>query len=177
MTESSISSGKGVQSKVRRIGIVAYDGMHPIDLTGPLDVFTLTNVGLQMTGVTKDNVYPYKVIAKKPGPVACYNGLKIHADCAYHDIQDDLDTLIIPGAVDVNCLLSSDPALQDWIRAISPNVRRLVSVCTGAFLLAELGLLDGRQATTHWAYCDRLTADYPLVKVEPDRIFCGMILL
>ncbi|MBS1213175.1 MAG: AraC family transcriptional regulator, partial [Proteobacteria bacterium] len=70
----------------------------------------------------------------------------------------------------VNTILS-DPDLQDWVRAMSTRVRRLVSVCTGACLLAKAGLLDGRRATTHWAFCDRLAADYPKVRVEPDRIF------
>jgi transcriptional regulator GlxA family with amidase domain len=70
----------------------------------------------------------------------------------------------------VTCVLS-DSSLREWVRAMSTRVRRLVSVCTGAFLLAEAGLLDERRATTHWAYCDRLAADYPSVTVEPDRIF------
>jgi transcriptional regulator GlxA family with amidase domain len=170
MTKSSTSPNKAGESNVRTIGVVAYEGMETLDLTGPLDVLTLTSFGLQQIGTTDENVYPHKVIAKKPGPVAAYNGLKIYADCAYCDIQDVLDTLIIPGAPDVNCLLS-DPLLQDWLRMIAPKVRRVVSVCTGAFLLAESGLLDGRGATTHWAYCDRLSTDYPSLEVESDRIF------
>jgi transcriptional regulator GlxA family with amidase domain len=64
-----------------------------------------------------------------------------------------------------------DPALQDWVRTMAPKVRRLASVCTGAFLLAKSGLLDGRRATSHWDYCDWLARDYPSVNVEPDRIF------
>ena len=78
--------------------------------------------------------------------------------------------MLIAGTPDVDCLLC-DPALQDWVRTMAPRVRRLASVCTGAFLLAESGLLDGRRATSHWNYCDRLARDYPSVTVEPDRIF------
>lgn len=80
------------------------------------------------------------------------------------------DTLIIPGAPDVNCLLS-DPLLTDWLLSIAPNVRRIVSVCTGAFLLAESGLLEDWSATIHRAYCDRFCTDYPSVALESDRIF------
>jgi len=61
--------------------------------------------------------------------------------------------------------------LLDWIRHIAPRVRRLASICSGAFLLAESGLLDGRRATTHWYYCDRLARDYPSICVEADKIF------
>ena len=65
----------------------------------------------------------------------------------------------------------SDPLLIAWIQAMAPRVRRLASVCTGAFLLAESGLLDGRRATTHWNYCNQLARDYPSVTVEPDQDF------
>jgi transcriptional regulator GlxA family with amidase domain len=61
--------------------------------------------------------------------------------------------------------------LKDWIRTVAPCVRRVASVCTGAFLLAESGLLDGRRATSHWAYCKLLAQNYPTVRVDPDQIF------
>ncbi|MGR9115579.1 MAG: GlxA family transcriptional regulator [Gammaproteobacteria bacterium] len=170
MTQTRTSSQNTRQSKVRTIGVVAYEGVEILDMIAPLDVFSLTSFGLQQLHSINENVYPLKIIAKKPGPVAAYNGLKVYADCAYSDIQGEIDTLIIPGAPEVSCLLS-DPALRDWLRTIAPKVRRLASVCTGAFLLAEAGLLNGRCATTHWAYSDRLISDYPSVKVEADRIF------
>jgi transcriptional regulator GlxA family with amidase domain len=78
--------------------------------------------------------------------------------------------LLVPGSPDVNMVLS-DPELIEWVRAMSTRVRRLVSVCTGAFLLAKIGILDGRRATTHWAYCNHLATDYPSITVETDRIF------
>ena len=111
-----------------------------------------------------------QVLAAKPGPITSSCGLQIIADKAYSDVQDGIDTLLIAGTPDVSCLLC-DPALQDWVRTMAPQVRRLASVCTGAFLLAESGLLDGRRATSHWDYCDWLARDYPAVNVEADRIF------
>ncbi len=170
MTQSSTSPKEASEPKVRNIGIVAYEGMEILDMIAPLDVFSLTDLGIKLLGIHNEKVYPHKVLAKKPGPVTAYNGLKIIADCAYSDIEEGLDTLIIPGTPDVDCLLS-DPSLQNWVRTIAPNVRRIVSVCTGAFLLAESGLLDGRCATTHWAYCDRFSTDYSSVEVQSDRIF------
>lgn len=170
MTASSISQVQAAEVKVRPIAIVAFDGVELVDLTGPTDVFALTNLGVQQSGVSKEPVYPIQVLAKKPGLVTTSSGLRIHAEGTYGGLRDDIDTLLIPGSPDVSAVLS-DPALQEWVCAMSTRVRRLVSVCTGAFLLAKTGLLDGRRATTHWAYCDRLAADYPKVTVEPDRIF------
>jgi len=170
VNQSSLPQDQTPGATIRPIGIVAFEGFELLDLTGPMDAFGLTNFGLQRNGIASEPVYPIKVIANKPGLVTASCGLRIYADSAYDDITDDIDTLLIPGAPDVTCVLS-DPSLQEWVRAMSTRVRRLVSVCTGAFLLAETGLLDGRHATTHWAYCDRLAADYPAVTVDADRIF------
>ena len=157
-------------AKIRPVGIVTYPGVEIIDLTGPMEVFAFANVGLQRSGVCSESAYPMQVIAAESGPVTSSCGLQIIADKAYSDVQDGIDTLLIAGTPDVSCLLC-DPALQDWIRTIAPQVRRLASVCTGAFLLAESGLLNGRRATSHWDYCDWLARDYPAVTVEADRIF------
>jgi transcriptional regulator GlxA family with amidase domain len=110
------------------------------------------------------------VLADKPGPITSSCGLQIIANKAYSDIREGIDTLLIAGTPEVSCLLA-DQDLQIWVRTMASRVRRLASVCTGAFLLAESGLLDGRRATSHWDYCDRLACDYPAISVEPDRIF------
>jgi transcriptional regulator GlxA family with amidase domain len=170
MNQSSVSHRQATEAKVRPIAIVAFDGVEIVDLTAPLDVFALCNEAFRRSGFAKDPLYPIQVLAKKPGLVTTSCGIRIHADSAYGDISDDIDTLLIPGSPEVSAVLS-DPSLQEWVRAMSTRVRRLVSVCTGAFLLAETGLLDGRRATTHWAYCSRLATEYPSVTVEPDRIF------
>lgn len=154
----------------RTIGIVAYDGVEIIDLTGPMDVLAMTNRALRLTGVTGPLPYVIRVLARKPGLVASSCGLRIQADAAYAELAEDLDTLIVPGAPDIACVLA-DPDLREWVRAMSGKVRRLVSVCTGAFLLAETGLLDGRRATTHWAFSSQFAAAYPAVRVESDRIY------
>lgn len=170
MAQTPVSPDGATGTKARPIGIVAFDGVEVLDLTGPMEVFALANLGLQQTGTVSENAYPTRVFAKAPGLVTASCGLKIHADTAYGDLTDDIDTLLIPGSPDVSAVLA-DPDLQAWVRGMAGRVRRLVSVCTGAFLLAKTGLLDGLRATTHWAYCDRLAADYPSISVEPDRIF------
>jgi transcriptional regulator GlxA family with amidase domain len=135
-----------------------------------MEVFAFANNALQRSGICSEPAYPMQVLAATSGPVTSSCGLRIIADKAYSDVQDGIDTLLIAGTPEVSCLLC-DPALQDWVRTMAPKVRRLASVCTGAFLLAESGLLDGRRATSHWDYCDWLARDYPSVNVEPDRIF------
>jgi transcriptional regulator GlxA family with amidase domain len=157
-------------AKIRPVGIVTFPGVEILDLTGPMEVFAFANIGLQRSGVCGEPAYPMEVLAATPGPITSSCGLQVIANKSYSGIQDGLDTLLIAGTPDVDCLLC-DPALQDWVRAIAPRVNRLASVCTGAFLLAESGLLDGLRATSHWDYCDRLARDYPSVNVEPDRIF------
>ncbi len=167
---SDIQSPQVRVAKIRPVSLVTYPGLEIIDLTGPMEVFAFANNALQRSGICSEPAYPMQVLAATPGPVTSSCGLRIIADKAYSDVQDGIDTLLIAGTPEVSCLLC-DPALQDWVRTMAPRVRRLASVCTGAFLLAESGLLDGRRATSHWDYCDWLARDYPSVNVEPDRIF------
>jgi transcriptional regulator GlxA family with amidase domain len=81
-----------------------------------------------------------------------------------------LDTLLVPGGQGVDAA-AENPVLIDWVRKRAAKARRVASVCTGAFVLAAAGLLDGRRATTHWDYCRKLAQRFPAVRVEPDPIF------
>ncbi|MDD5268198.1 MAG: GlxA family transcriptional regulator [Methylococcales bacterium] len=157
-------------TKIRRVGIVAYPGIEILDVTGPMEVFAFANVLLQLYDSTTEPAYAIELFAAKPGPLTASCGLQIIATRAYSDVQEEIDTLLISGTTNIDNLLC-DPELQDWVRAMAPKVRRMASVCTGAFLLAESGLLDGLRATSHWMFCNRLARDYPAVIVEPDRIF------
>lgn len=170
MSRAFASVPSAVATRPRTIAIVAFDGVEILDVTGPMEVFAFANGGLQRAGLMNEPAYRIRLLAQAAGPVRASCGLNIHADTRYADLVDELDTLLIPGSPSVECVLA-DPLLQAWVREQSTRVRRLVSVCTGAFLLGEAGLLDGRCATSHWAYCDRLAAAYPAVTVEPDRIF------
>jgi transcriptional regulator GlxA family with amidase domain len=161
---------KSTKGEVRPVCIVAFPGADILDITGPAEVFALANIGLQRDGVMEEPAYPISVLADKPGPIKTASGLEIIANRAFSEVRDGVDTILIAGAPDVNSVVSN-PELTDWIRTIAPSVRRVASVCTGAFLLAESGLLDGRRATSHWDYCKRLAHDYPSILVEQDQIF------
>lgn len=156
--------------KTRTVGIVAYPSVEILDVTGPMEVFSFANYFLQKSGVINYPAYLIELLAAKSGVLMASCGLHILATKAYSDVQDNIDTLLIAGTTDIDYLLC-DLGLQDWVRFIAPKVRRLASVCTGTFLLAESGLLDGRRATSHWLACKRLARDYPAITVEADRIF------
>jgi len=154
---------------IRSIGIVAFSGAEVLDITGPYEVFSFANMILQKEGVTQEAAYTISVLAERPGPVVTMTGLQIIADQSFSDIDTSLDTLLIPGG-DPQILLANTQVVE-LINDMEPKVRRLVSVCTGAFLLAESGVLDGYKATTHWNYCTEFTEKYPRVNLQPDRIF------
>lgn len=169
MTAFSFSRPDSFKFKARTIGVVVFPGAEMLDITGPAEVFSFANFCLQRHGVSEEGVYSIKLLAAEPGPVATLFGVKIIADEAYGDPSAEFDTLLIPGG-DTTAALAN-PRLLAWIRTMEARVQRLASVCTGAFVLAEAGLLQGRKATTHWDYCKQLAADYPGIKLEPDHIF------
>ncbi|NUP15111.1 MAG: GlxA family transcriptional regulator [Streptomyces sp.] len=144
----------------RTVLFVLLDDVQSLDVTGPLEVFA---------GAEKHTPGTYRIrTATLDGAaVRASSGLTLVPDLSLTDTQDP-HTLVVPGG---NGTRNPDPALTDWLREHGPRAERLVSVCTGAILLAAAGLLDGRRATTHWAYCDKLARDHPAVEVDPDPIF------
>jgi len=115
---------------------------------------------------------PYElcIIGLHARAVRAENGLSIVPGCALEDAPP-LDTLLIPGGCGARTAINSDSRLLAWLRARAPSTRRIVSVCTGAYVLAATGLLDGRRVTTHWNYADDLAHRHPALRVEPDRLF------
>jgi len=168
-------------SAVRRIGILIYSGADILDIAGPSEVFSFANLMLILQGITKEPAYIVDVLAEKAGVVTTLMGLQIVATHSYQDAKQDFDTVFIAGGfvpagffpnIEVgDSSIFKNPELIDWIRTLSTRVRRMASVCTGAFALAESGILNGLRATTHWDFCQRLMLDYPEVIVEPNQIF------
>ncbi|MFV0132581.1 GlxA family transcriptional regulator [Streptomyces sp. HMX87] len=144
----------------RSVLVVLFDAVQSLDVTGPVEVFA---------GAEKHTpgIYRVRTASLDGGPVRTSGGLTLVPDQALADAPDP-DLLLVPGGQGTR---SPDPRLTDWLRERAPRARRLVSVCTGAVLLAQAGLLDGRRATTHWAYCDKLARDHPAVVVDPDPIY------
>jgi transcriptional regulator GlxA family with amidase domain len=157
----------------RRVAILVYEGVQSLDVTGPLEVFTGADTALSARAQADRSrrARGYEVTVVGPGaPVRSSSGLVFAPDHGLEDVPGPLDTLVIPGGRG-NRRAVEDAGLVEWIATTSRSARRTVSVCTGAFLLAAAGLLDGRRATTHWAYADALAAAHPEVEVDPDPIY------
>ncbi len=150
---------------VRRIVFVIFDRFQPLDLTGPHEVFH--NAGV----IRPDAGYLIQIVATTAGLVRSASGLPVHAEHAVADLDPaGIDTLVAVGGFGVD-RARHDRALVDWIGAAARTARRVTSVCSGVFLLAEAGLLDGRRVTTHWARADQLPREYPALVVDCDPIF------
>jgi transcriptional regulator GlxA family with amidase domain len=147
----------------RLVVLVVYPGIQLLDAVGPAEVFALATMARQGRG--------YRLLVASPdgAPVRSDSGLRLVADAAIEDVPEDVDTLIVAGGFGFD--QATRPELVAAIKRIAARARRVCSVCSGSFLLAEAGLLTGRSATTHWIVCDELARRYPDVTVEPDRIF------
>ncbi|WP_267549521.1 GlxA family transcriptional regulator [Rhizobium rhizogenes] len=151
---------------MRRIEILAFDNAQLLDVTGPLQVFTSANEEAAKAGLPQ----PYEAVAIAAGTqTKTSSGLVLMTE-PLGDTSGSLDTLLIAGGWGVN-KACEDLELVDWIRRRSASARRTASVCSGAFLLAEAGLLDGRRAATHWNRIEEFSKRFPRVKLEPDPIF------
>lgn len=159
------------RSRTRRVAMLAYPDIQILDVTGPLEVFARTSRLLHSWGLrAKDDAYTVEIIGIERGLFAASSGLKLYADHGYREVGAGIDTLLISGGRGTETYCRSKPLLA-WINKQSRLVRRLASVCTGAYFLAEAGLLDGLEATTHWGYIEDFTARFPHVQLEADRIY------
>jgi transcriptional regulator GlxA family with amidase domain len=153
-------------TRTRRVAIVAYDGAQTLDIAGPLEVFAGA-ARYAHRGAAPP--YAVAVVAARAGRVRMQSGLTLIADQSYREVRAGIDTLIVAGG---NArAATADAALLRWLCRMLGRVRRLASVCTGAFVLAEAGILAGRRATTHWASAGALARQYPRVRVEPDALY------
>lgn len=153
----------------RNIAVVAFAGVQMLDVTGPLEVFSSASRLLAHDGVA-DRAYHVEVLAETAGPVATSSGLELIAKGTVARRRRPIDTLIVAGGEGVRAAAARQP-LVSAIRRLSRRCRRVASVCTGTYLLAEAGLLDGKRATTHWRWCDALQERYPNIEVDPDPIY------
>jgi transcriptional regulator GlxA family with amidase domain len=134
-----------------------------------MQVFDEARLFLQYSG-RPELAYDIEVVTTGAGSVYDRKGLSISAPTPYHRVRGQVDTLLFQAA-DENDECLRDERFIAWVAKMSTRVRRIVSICTGSFILAEAGVLDGRRATTHWCACDDFRRRYPSVKLEPDPIY------
>lgn len=151
----------------RTILLIGFEGAAALDLTGPHEVFALSTRLAE-----RRSAPPYRLVllADRAGPFRATSGLSLVADMSWRDFHGPADTLLVAGGPDMTRVTRNRPLLA-WLRNMSRRIRRIGSICTGAFALAEAGLLKNRRATTHWMDVERLAANYPAVQVDPDAIY------
>jgi transcriptional regulator GlxA family with amidase domain len=156
-------------SAPREIAIVAYPGVQSLDVTGPLEVFAGAQQLIEATS-RRDRGYRVRVLSRDGQPLSTSSGLGIVPHARLIDAATSIDTLIVAGGTG-HVDAAADAELIDWVARASRSARRTASVCTGAFVLAAAGLLDGRRATTHWAWAQELQREHPRVRVDAEPIF------
>ncbi len=151
----------------RHVVVVGYPGVQPLDVVGPYEVFAGATRVADELGRTGG--YRVTLASSAAGPIRSESGLGLCAE-PLPEVGTRIDTLVLPGGGRAQAA-RRDPELVTWIMTVAPRCRRVASVCTGAFLAAQAGLLDGRRVTTHWAQADRLAAEFPSLHVDPDPIY------
>ena len=153
----------------RQIAILAYPQVQSLDITGPLEVFSGARQ-LIAAEARADRGYEIRIISRDGAPLRTSSGMQIVPHGALSDAPQPLDTLIVAGGAGCE-QAAQDPVLIDWLARNARAARRTAAVCTGAFLLAQAGLLEGRRATTHWFAAAELARRYPAVDVDAEPIF------
>lgn len=154
----------------KHIVIVAPSFTSLLDVAGPLEVFAKAASLLDFTSQAAESYQLHVVAAEGGKVVSTSTGLPIVCEGNLKSIDYPIDTLLIAGMPGAPEEMVSKPTLQ-WLRKHEPNIRRVGSVCAGAFILAEAGLLKGKRATTHWMACGKMAQRYPDIRVEKDPIF------
>jgi transcriptional regulator GlxA family with amidase domain len=144
----------------RTVAMVIFPGFQLLDAAGPIAAF-------EIAARYSPGAYTIEVLAPGAGPVVSSSGVSLQAQALG---ERPYDTIMVSGG-DGTRSLPDLTRIVAWLQRAAPAARRITSVCSGAYLLAEAGLLDGKRATTHWARSDDFARRYPKVRLEPDRIF------
>lgn len=151
---------------MKQIAIVVFDGVEALDVTGPASVFAAVNE-------TRPESYAISLVAVGDGTsVRSSSGIILGDAISFKDFEFEVDTLLVAGGSEAAILAAINGGVPAAMASVLPSIRRVGSICTGAFLLGAAGLLDGRCATTHWRAAPKLQALFPKCMVESDKIFC-----
>jgi transcriptional regulator GlxA family with amidase domain len=151
-----------------KIALIGFDGMQMLDVTGPMDVFAEANTSCEKAG--RPAAYEIVFAGPRVGLVPTSSGVELNAHVSFFDTDLRPDTLVICGGKGAR-MGADDAAAVDAIGRLADRAARVVSICTGAFVLAATGRLDHRRVTTHWKFCDTLARRFRAVEVDADAIF------
>jgi transcriptional regulator GlxA family with amidase domain len=153
---------------VQKIVLVAFDGTQMLDLTGPMDVFAEANTSCENAG--RPRAYEIILAGPRVGLVPTSSGVELHAKVSFFDETLQADTLVICGGKGAR-MGADNPEAVAAVGRLADRASRVVSICTGAFVLAATGRLDHRRVTTHWKFCDTLAQRFGSLEVDADAIF------
>lgn len=152
----------------RTIDIVIYPEFKSFEAIGPMTVFAYANKHLEAQG--KKAGYEVRVVSTQPGPIPSDTLMSLNAS---HVLSDESlpDSVLVVGAHEIERIVEEQPEIVDWTKRIAGKVERFAALCSGAFFLAEAGLLNGKRATTHWRMAEVMQQRYPEIQVDIDSIF------
>ncbi|WAF88248.1 GlxA family transcriptional regulator [Metapseudomonas otitidis] len=149
---------------MKNVAVLVYPDVLMLDVSGPVEVFSIANRYLP-----PEQQYRVFTVSTREAIVRASNGMRLVADHLLDDAPRELDLLLVPGGP--GAYNFNQPELLPWLRETVARTPRHGSICTGAFILGEAGLLDERRVTTHWNYTERLARRFPRAQVEVDRIY------
>ncbi len=152
------------------VQVLLYPGVQPLDVVGPHEVLVGANRYRAADGTDRPAPYEIELVGSTTDPVVGESGLAIAPSTTLATCTEHPHTLVVPGGDGVDAMCD-DPAIRDWVAGRAANAQRVVSVCSGALLLAAAGVLGGRRVTTHWRRVETLRRRHPDVEVEAEPIY------
>ena len=155
---------------MKNVTILAMFNTMASTVTGPMDIFY--QAGVLWNFFNRETVTPYfkvKIVSSNGAPFRCLNGARIIPEHAMHEVHDT-DLIIVSSILDIDRTLQVQAEVVDWLVEQRQRGAHIATICTGAFVLAETGLLDGKTATTHWGYADQFRKRYPKINFKPERL-------
>ena len=155
---------------MKKVTILAFDSAPSTTITGPLDVFSFAGGSANLIAEeSPDPNFVVQVASPDGSPVQCANQVSIAAHKAMHDVEDP-DLIVLAGLWDIEGVLSTHHKAFDWLRMQYDRGAHIATMCTGSFVLAATGLLDGKDATTHWGAADVFRQLFPKVNLKPEQL-------
>ena len=167
---SGVSCRVPCQIAMKRVTILGMKNTMSSTITGPMDVFY--QAGFMWNYFKGETIQPYfkvNVVTTTGEPFKCLNGVRIIPDGAIDDLQD-ADLILVSSIMDIDKTLREQGEVIDWLRDRYRNGAHIATLCSGAFVLAETGLLDGKTATTHWGFAEQFQKRYPQIHLKPERL-------
>jgi transcriptional regulator GlxA family with amidase domain len=154
----------------RKIGLIAYNGVQTLDVVGPMETFATVRRNLPPARESSTIPYTIQVLSTSGGLVRSSSGLMLMTAPLPDPRGYLFDTVLVAGGTGV-WDAARDTELLNWLQSVAPRVRRIGSLCSGTFVIAAAGLLDGLHATTHWRYFDKLEREFPRISVDRESLF------